>query len=360
MRAAIFLTTLEPHGVARVVADVATLLIQSGWEIDLLVQDRSTSENIPAGVRVFNFDGARVAAMPRRLRRYLVSETPSVLVPTHLQFAIVCAAANATLSTRNRIPFVGWEHIDHRAVSRSGLARLKWAVLKHLVPIVGSRAAAYVGVSQGVCRSLQDLGVTDPILMYNPGPSIDVIPANELRIRYSFVAAGRFAPQKDFECLIEAFSMVVRECPVATLTVYGSGEEEALLRKKVRRLGIASQVAFPGWCDDLMAELPRFETFVLSSRYEGFGLVLVEALASGCRIVSFNIPSGPSEILDGGSLGHLVPDRSSQSLAAAMMRSLEDGCLTPLEVAERKRKLREFDSEHVRARFSELLAEVAT
>jgi glycosyltransferase involved in cell wall biosynthesis len=93
--------------------------------------------------------------------------------------------------------------------------------------------------------------------------------------------------------------------------------------KVAGELGVADDLSLPGWTTNLFAYMARAAGFVLSSRSEGFGNVLAEAMACGCPVVSTDCPGGPREILDGGRFGRLVPVADDLALARAIRDTLE-------------------------------------
>jgi len=115
---------------------------------------------------------------------------------------------------------------------------------------------------------------------------------------------GRFVPQKDFPLLIRAFARVRQDRDVRLVLLGGDQSDECQMRHKqellklAAELGIQDHVDFPGFATNPYSFLNRASLFVLASRYEGFGNVLVESLACGCPVVSTDCPSGPAEILD--------------------------------------------------------------
>jgi len=136
----------------------------------------------------------------------------------------------------------------------------------------------------------------------------------------AFVAVGRLDPQKGFDLLIESFGTVLSRLPEATLTIFGEGKERLHLERLVERLGLKGKVSLPGTTDKPGGWAGNGNIFVLSSRYEGFPNVLVEAMYAGYPVISFDCPWGPSEILTDASSGILVPDRDTDALAEAMLR----------------------------------------
>jgi glycosyltransferase involved in cell wall biosynthesis len=140
------------------------------------------------------------------------------------------------------------------------------------------------------------------------------------------LAAGRLDPQKDFATLIRAFAQV-RAKRRARLLILGAPslaepDHADDLEALSDALGIAGDVAMPGFADNPFAFMGRAAVFVLSSRYEGLPGVLIQALACGCPVVSTDCPSGPREILDNGRFGRLVPVGDADALASALEATL--------------------------------------
>jgi glycosyltransferase involved in cell wall biosynthesis len=136
------------------------------------------------------------------------------------------------------------------------------------------------------------------------------------------LGVGRLTRQKDFPTLLRAFAEVRRR-RAARLIILGEGEDRSALEALARELGVAGDVALPGFRDNAMAYMARSALFVLSSAWEGLPTVLIEALAAGTRVVSTDCPSGPREILEDGRLGLLVPVGDPAALAEAMIDTLD-------------------------------------
>lgn len=136
------------------------------------------------------------------------------------------------------------------------------------------------------------------------------------------LAAGRLTRQKNFPLLIRAFRRV-RSRRRLRLVILGAGPERARLERLVASLGLQDAVSLPGWTADPLACMARADLFVMSSRWEGLPLTLIEALASGCPVVSTDCRHGPAEILDGGAFGRLVPPGDEAALGEAMERTLD-------------------------------------
>ena len=138
------------------------------------------------------------------------------------------------------------------------------------------------------------------------------------------MAAGRLVPEKQFIRLVEAFSRIADDLPEWRLRLCGDGPSRVELARHVRKRDLWDRVELPGSLPDLAAEWPRASIAALSSRAEGYPLVLQEAMAAGVPAVSFDCPSGPREIIDHEVNGLLVAPQSVSGLASALRRLAPD------------------------------------
>ncbi|MEV4255352.1 glycosyltransferase family 4 protein [Spirillospora sp. NPDC049652] len=142
--------------------------------------------------------------------------------------------------------------------------------------------------------------------------------------RTQVVSAGRLDGNKGFDMLIEAFEKVVETHPDWTLRIHGDGPDEAKLRKLILSRHLYNHVFLMGSTQRLDEELAKGSVFAMSSKSEGFGMVLLEAMNCAVPVVSFACPVGPRELVTDGVDGLLVPERDVQALAEGIVRLIED------------------------------------
>jgi glycosyltransferase involved in cell wall biosynthesis len=138
-------------------------------------------------------------------------------------------------------------------------------------------------------------------------------------------AAGRFRPQKGYDYLIPAFAQAARDRPDWKLRICGHGKMQEQLEQLREESGIADRIELEGPTDNMGEEMANASIFVLSSRFEGFPLVLLEAMSKGMAVVAFDCPTGPADIIDDHVNGLLVrPERDIDALARGIREMIED------------------------------------
>jgi glycosyltransferase involved in cell wall biosynthesis len=249
-----------------------------------------------------------------RLARTLRATGGDLVVATRPGYALMLAA----LAPRDTITVVQ-EHM-HLEAHRPALAaamRRGYPRLDVLTVLTDGDAAAYAAVLPGGAPRIVPLA--NPVAPLSGGGTDPAAPV--------LAAAGRLTRQKGFDLLLEAFAIAARDRPGWRLEIHGAGGERAALERRAAEPDLRGRALLPGPANPLGPALARASVFVLSSRFEGFGMVIVEAMGCGLPVVSFDCPRGPAEILTPEHDGLLVPPQDVPALAAALGRVMDDEAL---------------------------------
>lgn len=186
-------------------------------------------------------------------------------------------------------------------------------------------AKRVIAVSEGVSASHQSPFVNSKKIFVVPN-SVDLpsVPALN-KSRQFILAVGRLTYQKGFDRLILAYSQLAANERLP-LKIVGSGEQQTSLEEQISNLGLINDVEIIPFQKDITKYYELAKVFVLSSRWEGFGNVIVEALSCGTPVVAFDIPSGPAEILADNEYSILVEDGNLTDLARGMARLSQINC----------------------------------
>lgn len=222
---------------------------------------------------------------------------------------------NANLAVKR----IAWIHnnIEHSPTFKNGL-RENLACADTIVCVSD-------GVTNSMLKNYPEFK-SKTLTIYNPSVIKDIIhKSHEVSIKYSkptLVAVGRMKKQKGYDVLIDAFNIVVNHGHDWQLKILGDGELRTEIQNKINSMGLANNVELLGHVDNPYPYMKSANAFVLSSYWEGFGQVIVEAMALGVEIISTDCDYGPKEILENGKYGVLVPVGNSVELARAMEHQL--------------------------------------
>lgn len=270
-----------------------------------------------------------------------------------------------------RVPVV--VHTFHGHVLRGYFGPLKTALLRWLERRMAPLSDMLIAVSESVARDLVSLGVADrerfrvlPLgLRLEPFTALP--PKGALRAAAGFDAdcplvgiVGRLVPIKDLSTFLEAAVIARKSLPKLSFSVIGDGQERSLLEKHAARVGLApGHLHFHGWHDDLRAVYGDLDVVVNCSLNEGTPVALIEAMASGCRVVATAV-GGTPDLLGQGRFGSLVPPGDPPALAAQMVDVAGPGAQQARERAQAARRhvLHEYSSERLVADMDALYREL--
>lgn len=249
-----------------------------------------------------------------RLWSLVVQERPDVVIPVHGggwngQFVLLCWLLRIKVIAAEHISWTVGRHQWGRWFERRIIYRLADAVT-----VLTEADKAYY--AQYLPRVVK---IPNPL-------SFDTASVEEGRGQ-TILAVGRLDSwhHKGFDTLLEVFALVHPSIPGWRLQIAGAGTTgRKYLESLAKKLGVAEWVDFVGFQQDVASLMRRTEIFVLSSRFEGFPMVLLEAMSQGCACISFNCRSGPSDIIKSNEDGILIPDQDKVAMAEGLTRLMQD------------------------------------
>jgi len=331
-RIALFMADFSGGGSERVMVNIANGLTRRGHIVDLLVARREGpySQAVSNDICVRTLSGRLISAIPS-LARYMRENRPAAILVAG-EHATIIAVAAMWLS---RCPLHMVTSV-HNSIERDGSApnRAKdWAspaLMRLFYPAVDKIVAVSEELRQEALRVLG--GEPDRfVTIYNPLYTDGLVERSKAHVFHRWlerkefpvvIAVGRLVEQKGFDTLLRAFAMV-RKSRNARLLILGEGPEQDNLNSLAIELGISDSIEFLGFVENPYVYMAQSDVLAMTSRWEGFGNVLVEAMACGTQVVSTDCSFGPREILDNGLYGTLVPVGDARSMADAVLRSLQ-------------------------------------
>ncbi|HTI17758.1 MAG TPA: glycosyltransferase family 4 protein [Trinickia sp.] len=275
------------------------------------------------------------AAKLAELRRIFVEAQPDVIVSFLTNVNIAAILASRGLN----IPVVVCEHNDPAADGRS----LLWRLLCRLVyPQASALTFLSESIATAFCKGREGV-IPYVAVVPNPLPEelLGVAKPRRGSGRKRLISVGRLHPQKQYGLLIDAFAKVADEFDDWDLWIWGEGAERSMLTERIAELHLASRVYLPGKTQAPWDEMVAADAFVLSSRFEGMPMALMESMALGVPAVAFDCRSGPRELMRDGRDGLLIPPGDAGELAAALRRLLSDRALREELGSKGARSIRE-------------------
>ncbi|MBI0396527.1 MULTISPECIES: glycosyltransferase family 4 protein [Acinetobacter] len=236
----------------------------------------------------------------------------------------ICCVFTVPACVGLKVKHICWEHFNQKVNLGSRFRDLgRWMAAKFCDEIITltERDKFFWNERYHLKASNKVIAIPNP----SPYSRQNIIPNMNSK---TILAIGRLTHQKGFDLLIKAWSKVVVDLPEWKIKIVGIGEDESKLKQLVSFYGVTNSVFFEGQQKNLDIYYKNAAFFCLSSRYEGFGMVLIEALAYGLPILSYDCDCGPNEIIENDKNGFLVSSESVEGLASgikkmAMMGTVE-------------------------------------
>lgn len=267
----------------------------------------------PVYTRLFHYFGlSRI--FQKRFKEVLDSYMPdviSVAIPNAEDFVweVVKVAGNTRIVVES--------HVAYDYLSEGKYITDMFLYLFHSPHKAIRNSDSLIVLTRGDADSWKRKGMNKIIAVPNPVSfyvdNIKDVVKDEKRI----IAVGRLVSQKRFDRLIEAFALIANQYPQWHVDIYGEGELRTVFEQRVLTNGLSGRITIYNYTSDLVSEYKKSQFLVLSSDYEGFGLVIVEAMACGIPVVATKCPHGPSEIIEHGVTG-LLANLDANDLADQM------------------------------------------
>jgi len=366
-----FLPPMYGNGLTRVILNLLESMIDSGFQVDLVVPNiteyhQSFEKNLPVGIRSISLDlkpsHTLFIGKIFKLSHYLKQEKPAVLM-AHGDYIGVANFAKLVSQQQPKIL-----HGVHTNVSRyfnqfPGMGtKLKYLLLRYFY----TASDGLVAVSKGVAEDLSKITgipLSHIQVIYNPVVTSDLLNQAKQPVDHPWFAtgeppvilgAGRLMTLKDYPTLIRAFAKVRQHRPCRLVIIGEVTPHKVELEALAEELGVAQDMQMPGFADNPYAYMFKAAVFVVSSQFEGFGNVLVEAMATGTPVVSTDCESGPAEILGYGQYGKLVPVGDANSLAVAIGETLDH----PLDAKTLQARAQDFTTEKIAEQYLRFIQQI--
>ena len=355
-----FLSDFGGGGAQKTLLNLAGAIDPAMLDVEFTVADTRGPASIwvPPGLAFHDLEGrSGMARSIPALARVIKERKPDVILSTMLHANIATwlaarlAASGAAVVLR--------ETNSHRA--QTGLGSL----YRRLGRIAYRRADLVIALSEGVRRELvEDMALEPGRTVTIPNPvQVAAIRQQVRKARRrpsplpkwrgpTIISVGRLFPQKAYEVLIDA---VARHLPDARIVILGEGPDRAALTQQAAQLGIAEQLVMPGFIEDVAPYLAHADVFALSSRWEGFGHVIVEAMAAALPIVSTDCPYGPTDIIEHEKTGLLVPPEDADALGRAIAMIAAEPALARTLARSGAAAAERFEATRIADRYCEVL-----
>jgi glycosyltransferase involved in cell wall biosynthesis len=362
-------------GTIRTVLNLAGYLA-AHHDVEILsVLKRGEKSFFPTDPRV-RMSYARDKGVPIGRLARLLDRLPSVLVPVddasfrsmslytdlHLVKALRGPGPHVLIGTRPSLNLLAAE-LSPRGVVTIGqdhmnLGSYRADLYREIARAYGRLTALSV-LTERSLRDYRELLEGSPVRVVRIPNALPALPGGPSpREEKAILAAGRLTRQKGFDLLLAAYREVAAAHPGWTLRIFGSGPKLDRLRRLVGEYGLDGRVQLRGRTPDLPGEMDRASMYVLSSRFEGMPMVVLEAMGKGLPVVAFDCPTGPGEMIEHGRSGLLVPLGDVDGLAAALRTLIEDAEMRDRLGEAALARSRDYTVDRVGARWLSLLEEL--
>jgi glycosyltransferase involved in cell wall biosynthesis len=322
---AIFLPSLDGGGAERVILALAERFVALGIRCDLVIaiEKGKLLNETPDGIRLISLNKEKTITSVFSLAKYIRTEQPDTILSA-IFTANLCAILAAKIARKGTR--IVTSEVSPTSFDMATSSRWTTTVNKTAAKILYPFADNIIAVSKGIRSSILESKLARPSrvrVIYNPIISQECPQSNASDMaNKTIVACGRLEAQKDYPTLLRSFRLVRNERNVKLL-ILGEGSLRSELEATVDKLGLSEDVIFTEFVPCPLQYMKNAAVFVHTAAYEGFGVVLLEALTAGCPIVATDSPGGVREVLANGKFGTLVPVGDNEAIAKAILDILD-------------------------------------
>lgn len=314
-----FLPNLKMGGAEKNIIEIANYISTKKENVKIIVikDEGPLKSEIDSKIDLISLEASRSLFSLFPLIQKLNYLQPTHIVSTLTQANLILLIAEYFLKYKPKIT-VRVECVLSKMVKDEKKEHKLFNIVPFLIRILFQKADEIISISNGVKIDLVNTYSIDPdkiTTIFNPAISQSLSKIKDEEVDHDWfkskkcpivIGVGRLTYQKGFDVLVKSFCEVRKKIS-CRLVILGEGPERNKIKKILSDFGMSEEAWLPGFVDNPYKYLSRADVFVLSSRYEGFGNVLVEAMACGLPVIATDCDSGPSEILNKGEYGTLIP-----------------------------------------------------
>lgn len=329
----LFLPSLAIGGAEKVLLNVSEVLADQNHDVEFVLVNAEGGflDDVPSGVSITELGASRVLTATPGLIKHLRESDPDVLLSTTQPANVISLWATLTpgVTTRHIVRVARPESVAAVVENNTRKDRLTATLARWFYPFADDVVAISNGVADDVLENTR-VDEKDLHIIYNPVVDDEMAEKADEPVDHPHFArdgdvilgVGRLVDQKGFPTLIRAFERL-RKNRDMKLVIVGDGPLRTQLEELIAELGLENHVDLPGFSDNPYKYMKQADVFVNSAKHEGFGNVIVEAMACGTPVVATDCPGAPNEILDGGEFGELVPVGDEAKMAEGITRALD-------------------------------------
>lgn len=362
MYIAFILSDLKGGGAQKMLINLANWFSAQGHQIDIVLfqKDGIYADLISDSVNIIDLNCKRSLFALLPLRDYIRMQKPNVIFSALYHVNVITTLSHQLTDKTSKLILSERNNILENLNDKSPLLQMMWS---HLIKWLYPKAEKIVCISNGVKSTLKQFMRTENneqfITIYNPvitdhmeqGSSSLSFPATATT---KLITSGRLVAQKDYPTLFKAYQLYLETDPNAHLIILGWGALENELKALSKDMGLNPNITFSGFVENPLSIMKQADIFVMTSAWEGFCNVIVEALHCSLNVVATDCVSGPAEILDNGNYGFLSKVGDYKHIA----KNIEHAKNTPFDNSALKSRAKDFHVDAIGQKFLNLLEEI--